>query len=68
LTSCSSGGYYGYVGDDPAGVEAALAELGHVGDTFAILAGEVEHDTRSIQPVLAQRPYRSGAGAGVASG
>jgi hypothetical protein len=56
------------VGDDPAGVEAALAELGRVGDTFAILAGEVEHDTRSIQPVLAQRPYRSGAGAGVASG
>jgi pimeloyl-ACP methyl ester carboxylesterase len=45
----SSGGFYGYVGDDPAAVESALAELGHVGDTFAVLAGEVEHDTASIR-------------------
>jgi hypothetical protein len=45
----SSGGFYGYVGDDPAAVESALAELGHLGDTFAVLAGEVEHDTASIR-------------------
>ena len=37
------------MGDDPAAVESALAELGHLGDTFAVLAGEVEHDTASIR-------------------
>lgn len=47
--TASSGGNYEYVGDDPGGVELAVTDLRGVGEAMARLAGEVEHDTRSIK-------------------
>jgi pimeloyl-ACP methyl ester carboxylesterase len=44
-----SDGHYRYAGDDPAGVESAIGDLGRVGDTLGNLAGDVEHDTESIK-------------------
>jgi len=41
-------GHYGYVGDDPAGVESAMTDLGRVATGLGALAGQVEGDTRSI--------------------